>query len=635
MLKNFKIGQKLIAAFCLVTLIAVVVGLAGYRGISNLREPLGDIIERRLPITMALDVIDQGQTAVQSAEFALGMAQLDRRGREAQYTRLQKAWERIQESWKEYEAIPHSQAALEAWNKFTPAWETWKKGHEEFVRLSRQGERDGNYNWEAMARQSLEVNQEAYTEAKKLLREVLALNRTRVKEQGAQAEAEAASSVRLVVGAMVVGAIVAILLGCCIARAITRPLAQGVAVADRLAEGDMALDIEFFQSKDETGQLLSAMQRMVASIRETAHVAEEVAAGNLRVEVKPRSGKDVLGNAFLEMVKSLQETARMAEEVAAGNLSVQVKPKSDKDVLGNAFQRMVVSLRDIVGRARTAADNVGAGAQDSSSTSEQLSQGAAEQASSIEEISSSMEEMSSSVSQNADNAKQTAAIAQQAASQAIEGGRSVEEAVVAMRQIAEKIAIIEEIARQTNLLALNAAIEAARAGEHGKGFAVVAAEVRKLAERSQTAAQEITSLSSDSVAVAEQAGKLISDIIPGVQKTAELIQEINASSNEQARGVEQVTKAIQQLDQVIQQNASAAEEMASTAEELNSQATLLIDNMAVFRLNAATPPAVTSRQAGRPRKGNGAAPPLPWTGSGAQAAALAAPDSVDKDFVRC
>jgi methyl-accepting chemotaxis protein len=154
-----------------------------------------------------------------------------------------------------------------------------------------------------------------------------------------------------------------------------------------------------------------------------------------------------------------------------------------------------------------------------------------------------------------------------------------------MKDIAEKISIIEEIARQTNLLALNAAIEAARAGEHGKGFAVVAAEVRKLAERSQTAAGEIGQLSSSSVDVAEQAGTMLEKIIPDIQRTAELVQEINAASNEQNVGAEQINRAIQHLDQVIQQNASAAEEMSSTAEELSSQASSLQDSMLFFRVN--------------------------------------------------
>ncbi len=230
------------------------------------------------------------------------------------------------------------------------------------------------------------------------------------------------------------------------------------------------------------------------------------------------------------------------------------------------------SVTGVLDEVKTVADTVAAASQEMSSGSEELSQGATEQASSIEEASSSMEQMASNIRQNADNAQQTERIAVKSAEDARAGGKAVTETVNAMKEIAEKISIIEEIARQTNLLALNAAIEAARAGEHGKGFAVVAAEVRKLAERSQTAAAEISELSGTSVEVAEKAGEMLEKLVPDIQKTAELVEEISAASNEQNTGAEQINKAIQQLDQVIQQNAGASEELASTSEELSSQA---------------------------------------------------------------
>jgi methyl-accepting chemotaxis protein len=80
---------------------------------------------------------------------------------------------------------------------------------------------------------------------------------------------------------------------------------------------------------------------------------------------------------------------------------------------------------------------------------------------------------------------------------------------------------------------------------------------------------------------------MLTKIVPDIQKTADLVQEINAASNEQRSGAEQINKAIQQLDQVIQQNATGSEEVASTAEELLGQAEQLQSTVAFFKLDGA------------------------------------------------
>jgi methyl-accepting chemotaxis protein len=283
-----------------------------------------------------------------------------------------------------------------------------------------------------------------------------------------------------------------------------------------------------------------------------------------------------IGPSLKELVKNNNDQALAAHkksEAVAGWIAIIMMASIIAAMVISVIAALLLtrSVMNVVGSIEVSSANVSSGTEQISSSSEQLSQGANEQAASVEEISSAIEQMTATIRQNADNASQTERIAAKSANDAKESGESVTRTVKAMRDIADKISIIQEIARQTNLLSLNASIEAARAGEHGRGFAVVASEVQKLAERSQVAAAEISLLSGSSVEIAEKAGDMLGKLVPDIQKTSELVAEINAASNEQANGAQQINVAVQQLNSVVQQNASGAEELAATAEELSAQ----------------------------------------------------------------
>lgn len=182
-------------------------------------------------------------------------------------------------------------------------------------------------------------------------------------EAGAAADAQAQTMVWVLTAAVIASvALVAFLLS----RSISRGLSQAVAVIRRIEKGDLTADARP-TTRDEVGDLLGAMARLIAAQREMTEVAQRI---------------------------------------STGDLTVQPRRRSDEDTLGIALEDMVAKLREVVRGAEASSGQVASGAQAMSASAEQLSQGATEQAASAEQASAAMEEMSSTIRQSADNAAQ-------------------------------------------------------------------------------------------------------------------------------------------------------------------------------------------------------------------------------------
>jgi twitching motility protein PilJ len=444
-------------------------------------------------------------------------------------------------------------------------------------------------------------------------------------------------------GAVLLAGLLAGLFAWLTVKKFTGSLDEAVEISERVSRGEIVTVVAGTRG-DEVGKLMDAMARMTAYLQEMAETSDQIAGGNLSVEVEPKSAADRFGNSFqnmitrtLRLVQSQEERDRLqnsimkllrdVSDVASGDLRAQAEVTPDMTgAIADAFNFMIEELRSIISQVQTTTREVDSSAERVQTATEDLVTRSEMQSAQLAEVSNSIEQMVASVQKIAESVTVSAKVADKALENARRGTGAVQTNISAMNRLREHasetaarirklgerseeitsiVKLIDDVARRANILALNATIQASAAGEKGRGFVVVAREVERLAERSMDATRAITALTqaiqgetSEAVAAIEDTlrevsiGERIASEVAGAvaeietvsNRLSELSHVVLEASQQQAEGSESIHRAIGEIARIAEQTADGMRQSASTVTSLAVSARELRTSLASFKL---------------------------------------------------
>lgn len=348
------------------------------------------------------------------------------------------------------------------------------------------------------------------------------------------------------------------------------------------------------------------LETIIAPLKSVENTADEMMKGNLHSTLDYKSDDELgrlahsLRNSIAILGSYVDDIDRAMKLFAEGNFDVKPEVEWKGDFVGilNSFMLFEESMAETIKGIQRVSDEVSSAAEQVASSSNELADGATNQAAVVEELTATVAGVAEQVESNSQSAKQISSRVGNLGEAISESNSKMQEMVASMNDINEAsneidkiIATINEIASQTNLLALNASIEAARAGEAGKGFAVVANQVNLLADQSAKAAKESAVLIETSVravkkgmTIADETATQLEEVAGSSKMITEEVTDIADTLEQQTAEIKQINEGIEQINDVVQTNSATSQECAAASQQMSSEAENLREMIRRFKV---------------------------------------------------
>jgi methyl-accepting chemotaxis protein len=516
MLAKYSIRAKIITVVALLLVAMTGMGLLAVRNMRAINANTVDITTSWLPSVRVLGDLRAGVITYRNVirEHMLSQTLEEKLAMEKTLASVVESNTRIRAAYEPLITSPEERALYNEWVKL---WESYKKGTEEVMALSRKAV--GQIPREAHELNSKTVNKIGL-DADAVLKKDIDLNNAGADKAALGAADNYAAA--LIMLAVILSA--AVLAGIAVSYYLVRDVSSGIASIvtpmQALGKGDLTAEVPHQGEKTEIGAMADALQVFKQALI-AKKASDEAASADAEAKIERGRRVDGITREFENVIGEIVQTVSSAStqlEASASTLSATAE------------------------RAREVTTTVAAASEEASTN--------------VQSVASATEELSTSVGEISRQVQESARMATDAVGQARVTNDRVSQLSKAASRIGDVVELINTIAGQTNLLALNATIEAARAGEAGRGFAVVASEVKALAEQTAKATGEISQQITGIQGATQESVNAIKGISNTIERLAEISSTIAAAVEEQGAATQEISRNVQQAARGTQQVSS-------------------------------------------------------------------------------